>query len=73
IVFILTLFIFINICASNIPIIFVHGIKSKPYPFFIGEESTNIGGWSIWNPQKANYIIEHTTSMTDIIDMHYKG
>ncbi|MCK4524545.1 hypothetical protein KAU15_06430, partial [candidate division WOR-3 bacterium] len=72
ILIILTLLFCISVYPADIPILFLHGHKKQAQPWE-EENEVNAGGWGTWNPQNTDHTREHSSSMTDILDIKYGG
>ncbi len=74
ILIILVLIFCISIYPSEIPLLFLHGHKKQAKPLDTdNDEKVNKGGWGTWNPQYEDLSREHSSSMTDILDIKYGG
>ena len=74
ILIILVLLFCISIYPSDVPLLFLHGHKKQALPWIVKPEGTvNMGGWGTWNPQNIDLTREHSSSMTDILDIQYGG
>ena len=75
---ILVLLFCISIYPSDVPLLFLHGHKKQAQPekWEIPQykpEKVNMGGWGTWDPQNEDHTREHSSSMTDILDIQYGG